>query len=67
MEGVSYTSQLYLGNTLQKSELVYDTGSGWLIVTAKGCGNCESKAYDPSKSDTSKLLDRKPENLRVNK
>ncbi|CDW83707.1 eukaryotic aspartyl protease family protein [Stylonychia lemnae] len=61
---ISYTSELYLGDDPQLSELVFDTGSGWLIVTTTSCSSCESKVYNPAKSSKSKMLERVPKTLK---
>ena len=31
-------------------DVVYDTGSDWLVIESKTCSNCEGDRYDPDKS-----------------
>jgi hypothetical protein len=52
---LSYTGPVLIGTPLQglpTSEFVYDTGSGYLTVTASGCSNCSSIYYNPALSST---------------
>lgn len=40
---------MYLGNKLKEVEVVYDTGSDWLVVgNAEECVTCDSGPYDSS-------------------
>ena len=57
--GIVYTGTLLLGSNLQKASLVFDTGSGNLVVTSENCTTCKSHAYFPSKSNSSHLVERK--------
>lgn len=50
---LQYVGPVYFGTPLQGSAsdyYVYDTGSGFLTVTATGCTNCSSVAYNPAQS-----------------
>jgi hypothetical protein len=54
-EDLSYTGNAFMGTPLQGSTsdlYVYDTGSGYLTVSAADCLNCYDFIYDPSASNT---------------
>ena len=34
-------------------DVVYDTGSDWVVVEGETCGNCEGNTYDPESSTAS--------------
>jgi hypothetical protein len=42
---ITFTGELYFGADMQKAELVYDTGSRWLTVTADECQTCKTFIY----------------------
>lgn len=52
---LQYVGPVFFGTPLQGSAsdyYVYDTGSGFLTVTATGCTNCSSVAYNSGLSST---------------
>ena len=44
-DGFMYTGELYMGR-LFKMDVVYDTGSDWLVVEGKSCDTCDGNTYD---------------------
>ena len=40
-----WTGEIYMGK-LTKMDIVYDTGSDWLVVEGSDCTNCEGNTYD---------------------
>ena len=40
-----WTGEIYMGK-LTKMDVVYDTGSDWLVVEGSNCSNCEGNTYD---------------------
>ena len=40
-----WTGEIYMG-MLTKMDIVYDTGSDWLVVEGSECTNCEGNTYD---------------------
>ena len=40
-----WTGEIYMGK-LAKMDVVYDTGSDWLVVEGSDCTNCEGNTYD---------------------
>jgi len=59
-----YTGSLNIGSDKAVSNVVFDTGSGWLTVATQLCEACSGGGkYDFHKSTTSKILDDGPENL----
>ena len=60
---LAYAGPLYFGTPLQvdgsdERAFIYDSGSGWLTVTASDCSTCSAgyKCYNPSTSTTSKAV-----------
>ena len=60
---MAYAGPVYFGTPLQvdgitERAFIYDTGSGWLTVTASSCSSCAAgyKMYDSSTSSTSKQV-----------
>ena len=48
-----YMGTLYLGTPAsQKADVIFDTGSPWLVVSSLKCTNCESHAYDADSSSS---------------
>ena len=48
-DGLMWTGEIYMGK-LTKMDVVYDTGSDWLVVESSECTNCEGNTYDISTS-----------------
>jgi hypothetical protein len=48
-----------MGTSQVALDVVYDTGSDWVVVEGKTCGNCEGNTYDPSTSTASKQIGTK--------
>lgn len=44
-DGFMWTGEIYMGK-LSKMDVVYDTGSDWLVVEGSECSNCEGNTYD---------------------
>ena len=40
-----WTGEIYMGK-ITKMDVVYDTGSDWLVVEGSQCSNCEGNTYD---------------------
>ena len=47
---MTYTGNLYMGSDGAKSEVVFDTGSQWMVNGVSGCANCRQTSYDPMTS-----------------
>jgi len=45
-----YTGQLYIGESDQEMEVIYDTGSDWIAIEGRDCENCDGAKYDPNTS-----------------
>ena len=39
---------------MSEFDVVYDTGSDWIVVEGKSCTNCPGKNYDPATSTSAK-------------
>ena len=44
-DGFMWTGQIYMGK-YSLMDVVYDTGSDWLVVEGATCSNCEGNTYD---------------------
>ena len=44
-DGYMWTGEIYMGK-LSKMDVVYDTGSDWLVIEGQDCSNCEGNTYD---------------------
>jgi hypothetical protein len=54
---MAYVGPVQLGTPMQgnsSSMFVYDSGSGYLTVTAESCITCEDEYYNFAESETSK-------------
>ena len=49
-DGTMWTGQIYMGGNT-KMDVVFDTGSDWLVMEGKTCSNCEGNKYNPSISN----------------
>lgn len=47
---------LFMGTSQQEFDVVYDTGSDWLVVDGETCKNCPGNKYDPKTSTDAKNL-----------
>lgn len=45
-----------MGDNMQKVDVVWDTGSEWLVVNSSDCFTCTDKGYDTSTSSVFKIL-----------
>ena len=52
-----YFGELYVGNPEQKMQVIFDTGSDWLVLEAKACSNCLKNSYDAHLSETFERVD----------
>lgn len=44
-----WTGPIYMGGDVLM-DVVYDTGSDWLVVEGNNCSSCEGNVYDPTDS-----------------
>ena len=44
-----WTGEIVMGGNT-KLDVVYDTGSDWLVIDGAGCSSCEGDVYDPADS-----------------
>ena len=47
-----YLMDIYLGSELDYLDVVFDTGSSWLIVQSENCGLCSGSMWDETQSTT---------------
>jgi hypothetical protein len=52
MENLEYMGPLYMGENQEEVEVVWDTGSDWLVVASYLCDNCDYTMYDFSSEST---------------
>lgn len=45
-----YTGSMYIGESDQRMDLIYDTGSDWVLIEGRDCENCKNSKYDPNTS-----------------
>lgn len=45
-----------MGTQQHQFDVIYDTGSDWLIVEGSGCENCPGNTYNPATSSMSRLV-----------
>ena len=45
-----WTGPMYMGGNTYM-DLVYDTGSDWLVVEGSDCSNCQGNTYNPRDSE----------------
>lgn len=48
-DGTMWVGPIIMGGVTQL-DVVYDTGSDWLVVESNTCTNCEGDTYNPAKS-----------------
>jgi hypothetical protein len=51
-----FHGKLFIGSSQEEFDVVYDTGSDWVVVEGNQCRNCEGNTYNPLKSTSSKNL-----------
>ena len=57
-----YMGNMTIGLPNQTAQVVFDTGSNWLVVTSELCAKCSTKRYNPDESSHSnKTKDEKVE------
>ena len=44
-DGLLWTGEIYMGKYI-KMDLIYDTGSDWLMVEGANCDSCEGNTYN---------------------
>jgi hypothetical protein len=54
-----YVGSVYMGSQKQRLDIVFDTGSDWLVLESKTCTNCVSTLYNSDASTTFKLKSSK--------
>ena len=47
-----YYGPLYVGTPSQEMQIIYDTGSDWLVIESSDCRTCLQNRYDNKKSST---------------
>lgn len=52
MDNLEYMGPIYMGENQEEVEVVWDTGSDWLVVASYKCSTCDYTTYDFS-SETS--------------
>lgn len=52
-----YFGPIFVGTPYQQMEVVYDTGSDWLVVEAKNCTTCLNNTFDSILSSTDVRVD----------
>ena len=50
MANAEYTGKLLMGSSRQPMNVVWDTGSDWLVMEVKECDSCFDPKYDPSEN-----------------
>ena len=56
VDNIEYIGPLYMGSSMEKVEVVWDTGSDWLVVNSANCRTCTEDGYDPKTSTKFKQL-----------
>ena len=46
MNDLSYVAKLYIGSNKQGLDVIYDTGSDYLVIQADTCDNCVSDRFN---------------------
>ena len=49
-ENQLYYGNLFFGSDMQQMELIFDSGSDWLMVEGKDCSTCDGTTYDTDAS-----------------
>ena len=49
-DGTLWTGSIYMGTNNEAIDVVFDTGSDWLLVEGKQCSSCDGTTYDWSTS-----------------
>ena len=44
-----WVGQILMGSSFKGLNVVWDTGSDWLVVQSMGCSNCKGNMYDTTK------------------
>jgi hypothetical protein len=50
-----FVGPLYMGTSTEAFDVVYDTGSDWVVLKGWSCTNCNSTSYNPYTSTQSRL------------
>ena len=58
IDGTIWTGEVYFARK-SRLDLVFDTGSDWLVVEGVDCDECEQNKYDPSTSAYSRQISTK--------
>ena len=46
-----WVGEILMGESFEPMNVVFDTGSDWLVVQGSTCDNCEGGKYDGSNGD----------------
>ena len=57
LDGFMWTGEIYLGANEQKMDVVFDTGSEWLVIEGKDCKTCDGDKYDIQPSIDNELAE----------
>ena len=49
-DGYIWVGEVYMGGN-QPLDVVYDTGSDWLVIEGEACLNCDGNTYNPRQSE----------------
>ena len=54
---LSYMAKVFVGSDKQPLDVIYDTGSDYLVIQAKDCSDCLSDTFDHETSSSYKVID----------
>lgn len=54
--GDLFHGKLFMGTSAEEFDVIYDTGSDWVVVEGSQCRNCQGNTYNPLSSSSSKNL-----------
>jgi len=57
LNDLSYQAKVYVGSDKQGLDVIYDTGSDYLVLQASDCSTCESDKFDSATSTTYAVVD----------
>ena len=52
-----YTGPLWMGSKRQRLDVIYDTGSDWLVLDTDFCRDCHDPVFHTRKSSTYEVVD----------
>jgi Eukaryotic aspartyl protease len=57
LDDLTYVAKVYVGSDKQGLDVVYDTGSDYLVLQSSTCSTCVSDKFNPSTSTTYAVVD----------